>query len=87
VVNGFPSTWGRGIVRLLRPNGAGKTTTFNMVVGSSSPMKGRSNSSGADLDLPMHKRARLRIGYLTPNLPSFTKLAVEQNISLWRPAR
>ncbi len=69
------------IVGLLGPNGAGKTTTFNMVVGIVKPDSGsvsflEHNVTG----LPMHKRARLGIGYLTQEPSVFRKLTVEQNI-------
>jgi len=69
------------IVGLLGPNGAGKTTTFNMVVGIVKPDSGTVNFLGQDITgLPMHKRARLGIGYLTQEPSVFRKLSVEQNI-------
>ncbi len=69
------------IVGLLGPNGAGKTTTFNMVVGVVKPDEGRVNFQARDITrLPMHKRARLGIGYLTQEPSVFRKLTVEQNI-------
>jgi lipopolysaccharide export system ATP-binding protein len=82
VVNGVSVTVGAGeIVGLLGPNGAGKTTTFNMVVGIVKPDEGTVEFSGRDITtLPMHKRARLGIGYLTQEPSVFRKLTVEQNI-------
>ena len=69
------------IVGLLGPNGAGKTTTFNMVVGIVKPDEGLVNFQARDITrLPMHKRARLGIGYLTQEPSVFRKLTVEQNI-------
>ncbi len=69
------------IVGLLGPNGAGKTTTFNVVVGVVRPDEGSvSFRSRAITRLPMHKRARLGIGYLTQEPSIFRKLTVEQNI-------
>ena len=69
------------IVGLLGPNGAGKTTTFNMVVGVVKPDEGRVQFQEHDIThLPMHKRARLGIGYLTQEPSIFRKLSVEQNI-------
>src|SRR4051812_31313709 len=54
------------IVGLLGPNGAGKTTTFNMVVGIVKPDEGSVQFETHNITrLPMHKRARLGIGYLT----------------------
>jgi lipopolysaccharide export system ATP-binding protein len=82
VVNGVSISVAPGeIVGLLGPNGAGKTTTFNMVVGVVKPDQGavrflEHNITG----LPMHKRARLGIGYLTQEPSVFRKLTVEQNI-------
>jgi lipopolysaccharide export system ATP-binding protein len=69
------------IVGLLGPNGAGKTTTFNMVVGIVKPDEGAVKFDGKEItSLPMHKRARLGIGYLTQEPSVFRKLTVEQNI-------
>jgi lipopolysaccharide export system ATP-binding protein len=69
------------IVGLLGPNGAGKTTTFNMVVGVVKPDAGTVQFQQHNITkLPMHKRARLGIGYLTQEPSIFRKLTVEQNI-------
>src|SRR5579862_1592560 len=69
------------IVGLLGPNGAGKTTTFNMVVGVVKPDSGVVQFQQHEITrLPMHKRARLGIGYLTQEPSIFRKLTVEQNI-------
>jgi lipopolysaccharide export system ATP-binding protein len=69
------------IVGLLGPNGAGKTTTFNIVVGVVKPDGGLVTFEGRKITrLPMHKRARLGIGYLTQEPSVFRKLTVEQNI-------
>ncbi len=82
VVNGVSITVAAGeIVGLLGPNGAGKTTTFNMVVGVIRPDKGAVKFQQRDITrLPMHRRARLGIGYLTQEPSIFRKLTVEQNI-------
>ena len=69
------------IVGLLGPNGAGKTTTFNMVVGVVKPDDGAVFFQKRKItNLPMHKRARLGIGYLTQEPSVFRKLTVEENI-------
>ena len=69
------------IVGLLGPNGAGKTTTFNIVVGLVKPDDGRVRFEEKEITrLPMHRRARLGIGYLTQEPSVFRKLTVEQNI-------
>jgi lipopolysaccharide export system ATP-binding protein len=82
VVNGVSISVSPGeIIGLLGPNGAGKTTTFNMVVGLIKPDGGAVNFQTRDITrLPMHKRARLGIGYLTQEPSIFRKLTVEQNI-------
>ena len=82
VVNGVSVNVKAGeIVGLLGPNGAGKTTTFNMVVGVIKPDEGAVKFQARDITrLPMHKRARLGIGYLTQEPSVFRKLTVEQNI-------
>jgi lipopolysaccharide export system ATP-binding protein len=82
VVNGVSITVATGeIVGLLGPNGAGKTTTFNMVVGVIKPDGGTVRFQQHDITgLPMHKRARLGMGYLTQEPSIFRKLTVEQNI-------
>src|SRR5581483_4151175 len=82
VVNGVSVNVKAGeIVGLLGPNGAGKTTTFNMVVGIVKPDEGEVKFAGRNIaNLPMHKRARLGIGYLTQEPSVFRKLTVEENI-------
>lgn len=82
VVNGVSVNVGSGeIVGLLGPNGAGKTTTFNMVVGIVKPDEGSVKFGDRNIaSLPMHKRARLGIGYLTQEPSVFRKLTVEENI-------
>lgn len=69
------------IVGLLGPNGAGKTTTFYMIVGLIDPMAGRILLDDADITkMPMYKRARRGIGYLSQEPSIFRKLSVEDNI-------
>ena len=82
VVNGVSLSISAGeIVGLLGPNGAGKTTSFNMVVGVVKPDEGHVSFQAQEITgLPMHKRARLGIGYLTQEPSVFRKLSVEENI-------
>jgi lipopolysaccharide export system ATP-binding protein len=82
VVNGVSISVSPGeIVGLLGPNGAGKTTTFNIVVGVVKPDEGAVLfQDRAVTRKPMHKRARLGMGYLTQEPSVFRKLTVEQNI-------
>ena len=54
------------IVGLLGPNGAGKTTTFYMITGMIRPNEGKVQLNGRDItSLPMYKRARQGVGYLS----------------------
>ena len=82
VVNGVTISVDAGeIVGLLGPNGAGKTTTFNISVGLIKPESGVVKFQDRTITrLPMHKRARLGIGYLTQEPSVFRKLTVEENI-------
>jgi len=69
------------IVGLLGPNGAGKTTTFYMIVGLIQPQEGRILLDNHDItEMPMYRRARLGIGYLSQEPSIFRKLTVEENI-------
>jgi len=82
VVNEVNISIGRGeIVGLLGPNGAGKTTTFYMVTGVIAPDNGRIIFDTKDITtLPMYKRARCGIGYLSQDPSIFRRLTVEENI-------
>ncbi len=69
------------VVGLLGPNGAGKTTTFYMVVGLVRPDEGTISLDDMDIThMPMHKRARLGIGYLAQEPSVFRQLSVRDNI-------
>jgi len=69
------------VVGLLGPNGAGKTTTFNMVVGLIKPKQGTITIDDEDITmLPMYKRARKGISYLSQEPSIFRKLTVEENL-------
>jgi len=69
------------IVGLLGPNGAGKTTTFYMITGMIHPTKGTIFLDGQDItNLPMYRRARMGIGYLSQESSIFRKLTVAENI-------
>ncbi|HIO90178.1 MAG TPA: LPS export ABC transporter ATP-binding protein [Campylobacterales bacterium] len=71
------------IVGLLGPNGAGKTTTFYMICGLIAPSSGNILLDGKDItDNPLHKRAKLGIGYLPQEASIFKELSVEDNITL-----
>ncbi|RJS92247.1 LPS export ABC transporter ATP-binding protein [Salinisphaera sp. Q1T1-3] len=82
VVAGVDLRVARGeVVGLLGPNGAGKTTSFYMIVGLVNPDEGRIRLGDRNLvGLPMHRRARLGIGYLPQEASVFRKLSVADNI-------
>lgn len=69
------------VVGLLGPNGAGKTTIFYMIVGLVRPDNGTVFLNGQDITrLPMHRRARMGLGYLPQEPSVFRKLTVRENI-------
>ncbi|MEH2297949.1 LPS export ABC transporter ATP-binding protein [Nostoc sp.] len=71
------------IVGLLGPNGAGKTTTFYIATGLEKPNQGKVWLGNLDVTgMPMHKRARLGIGYLAQEPSVFRQLSVQDNILL-----
>lgn len=69
------------IVGLLGRNGAGKTTSFRMVMGMIDADEGEVIFDGNDVStLPMYRRARLGMGYLSQEPSIFQRLSVEQNL-------
>ena len=82
VVNEVSVTIGRHIiVGLLGRNGAGKTTSFRMIMGMITPDSGAVIFQGRDITkLPMYKRARLGIGYLSQEPSIFQRLSVRDNL-------
>ncbi len=71
----------REIVGLLGPNGAGKTTSFYMIAGLIPADAGSVCFNGHDISkLPMHRRARLGLGYLPQEESIFRKLSVLDNL-------
>ncbi len=69
------------IVGLLGPNGAGKTTTFYIIVGMIRPNDGDIYLNEDRITkMPMFRRARLGIGYLSQEPSIFRKLTVEENL-------
>ncbi|MEW6561976.1 MAG: LPS export ABC transporter ATP-binding protein [Pseudomonadota bacterium] len=69
------------VIGLLGPNGAGKTTSFYMIVGLVA-------ADGGDIyiddqkitHLPIHRRARLGLGYLPQEASIFRRMTVAENI-------
>jgi lipopolysaccharide export system ATP-binding protein len=69
------------VVGLLGPNGAGKTTCFYMIVGLVAADGGDIFINGQNIThLPIHRRARLGLGYLPQEASIFRRLTVAQNI-------
>jgi len=82
VVNRVSLEVGQGeIVGLLGRNGAGKTTTFRMTIGMISPDEGAVAFDGVDVSrMPMYRRARRGMGYLSQEPSIFQRLTVRQNL-------
>lgn len=69
------------VVGLLGPNGAGKTTSFYMLVGLVRADAGRITLDGQPIEhMPIHRRARLGLGYLPQEASIFRKLNVQDNV-------
>ncbi len=69
------------IIGLLGPNGAGKTTAFYITMGLIRPDGGKIIFKDQDVThKPIHKRARMGMGYLAQEPSIFGSLTVEQNI-------
>jgi lipopolysaccharide export system ATP-binding protein len=69
------------VVGLLGPNGAGKTTCFYMIVGLVAANGGDIFIDNQNIThLPIHRRARLGLGYLPQEASIFRRLTVSQNI-------
>jgi lipopolysaccharide export system ATP-binding protein len=71
----------QSIVGLLGRNGAGKTTSFRMCIGMVVPDGGSVIFNGNDISkMPMYKRARLGMGYLSQEPSVFQRLTVLENL-------
>ncbi|MEW6481168.1 LPS export ABC transporter ATP-binding protein [Hydrogenophaga bisanensis] len=69
------------VVGLLGPNGAGKTTSFYMIVGLLRADGGEILLDDRRIEqLPIHRRARLGLGYLPQEASIFRKLTVQENV-------
>lgn len=82
VVNSVSFSVEKGeIVGLLGPNGAGKTTSFKMIIGMLTPEAGTVHFKDENItNLPMYKRARRGMGYLSQEPSVFQRMTVRQNI-------
>jgi lipopolysaccharide export system ATP-binding protein len=76
------------VVGLLGRNGAGKTTSFRMTIGmidpdatAPAPKRPQVRFDGRDVSrMPMYKRARLGMGYLSQEPSVFGRLTCEENL-------
>jgi lipopolysaccharide export system ATP-binding protein len=82
VVNDLSFSVNEGeVVGLLGPNGAGKTTAFYMTIGLIAPDEGQVFFQGNDVTRePIHRRAKMGLGYLAQEPSVFRTLTVEENI-------
>ncbi len=85
VVDGVSFTVERAeVVGLLGRNGAGKTTSFRMTIGMIDPDPGSGSRvlfDGKDVTaLPMYRRARMGMGYLSQEPSIFARLSCEDNL-------
>ena len=84
VVKGVSIDLNQGeVVGLLGPNGAGKTTTFYMITGLVRPSSGDIFLKDQEItNLPMYKRSKLGLGYLSQEPSVFQNLSIEDNLKL-----
>lgn len=69
------------VVGLLGPNGAGKTTAFYLTIGLIHPDSGTVYFKNQEVThLPIHRRAKLGMGYLAQEPSVFRHMSVEDNI-------
>ena len=70
------------VVALLGANGAGKTTILRALAGELLPLKGQVLWKGAPIALPLHRRARLGLRYVTEERSVFMTLSARDNLRL-----
>src|SRR4051812_50166675 len=69
------------IVGILGRNGAGKTTTFRMIMGMIKPDRGAVAFDASDIThLPMYKRARRGMGFLSQGRNGFRRPSAWPNL-------
>jgi branched-chain amino acid transport system ATP-binding protein len=70
-------------VAVVGANGAGKTTLLRIIMGELATTSGQIAFRDRDLTrLPMHKRARLGIGYVPEGRALFSEMTVEENLEI-----
>jgi branched-chain amino acid transport system ATP-binding protein len=68
------------VVALIGPNGAGKTTTLLTLAGELPVISGDVVFRGAVTRAPLHRRARLGMGFVTEERSVFMALTAEENL-------
>ena len=73
----------RGSLAIIGRNGVGKTTLLATIVGHTTLHSGTIRFAGRDIeDLPVHRRARMGIGYVPQAREIFPSLSVEENLTV-----
>lgn len=72
------------VVGLLGPNGAGKTTTLLTLCGEIAPISGEVWFLGRPGKLPLHRRAKSGLAFVTEEKSVFMGLTVAENLRLGR---
>jgi branched-chain amino acid transport system ATP-binding protein len=70
------------VVALIGPNGAGKTTTLLTIAGELPAISGDVVFLGVPTKAPLHRRARLGMGFVTEERSVFMALSAEENLRL-----
>ena len=79
----------RGSLAVLGRNGVGKSTLLLTIMGFTNVTRGTICAAGADItNAPMHRRARLGLGWVAQEREIFPSLTVEENLTVAsRPGR
>jgi branched-chain amino acid transport system ATP-binding protein len=72
------------VVALLGPNGAGKTTTLLALSGELTPLAGEVYFRGERTTLPLHRRARNGLAFVTEERSVFPQLTAAENLKIGR---
>jgi branched-chain amino acid transport system ATP-binding protein len=68
------------VVALLGPNGAGKTTTLLALSGELPTMEGEARLDGKPTKAPLHRRARMGLGFVTAERSVITSISALDNL-------
>jgi branched-chain amino acid transport system ATP-binding protein len=84
ILHGVDLTVSRGeLVTLLGRNGAGRTTTLRAIMGLTGRRTGSIMVSGVEaIELPIHRVARLGVGYCPEERGIYASLSTEENLLL-----